>query len=59
MDPLETEEKLVNKKDKNSKYVLFGVWAFIIIAAVLLLIKVLKSPPVPVGGNGKYIFINI
>ena len=54
MEQLETDEKLVNKKDnQNSKYVLFGIWAFIIIAAVLLLIKVLKSPPVPVGGNGK------
>jgi hypothetical protein len=49
MEQLETDEKLVNKKDNNSKYVLFGVWAFIIIAAVLLLIKILQSPPVPVG----------
>jgi len=49
MEQLESDEKLVNKKDKNSKYVLFGVWAFIIIVAVLLLIKILKSPPVPVG----------
>ena len=54
MEQLETEEKLVNKKDsQNSKYVLFGVWAFIIIFATLLLIKILKSPPVPVGDNGK------
>ena len=58
MEQLDTDEKLVNKKEnQNSKYILFGIWAFIIIAAVLLLIKVLKSPPVPVGGNGKqYIY---
>ena len=53
MEQLETDEKLVKKKDNNSKYALFGVWAFIIIVAILLLVKVLKSPPVPVGGNGK------
>ena len=53
MEQLETDEKLVKKKDNNSKYVLFGVWAFIIVVAILLLVKVLKSPPVPVGGNGK------
>ena len=58
MEQLETDEKLVNKKQsQNSKYVLFGIWALIIIFAVFLLIKVLKSPPVPVGGNGKY-YIN-
>ena len=49
MEQFEIEVKLDNKKDNNSKYVLFGVWAFIIIAAVLLLIKILQSPPVPVG----------
>ena len=53
MEQLETDEKLVKKKDNNSKYVLFGVWAFIIVVAILLLVKVLKSPPIPVGGTGK------
>lgn len=53
MEPLETDENLVEKKEnKNSHYVLIGVCCFVIVVAGILFYKTIQSPR-PATGGGK------
>ena len=53
MEQLDTDKNLVDKKEnKNSHYVLIGVWCIIIVIACFLFFKSLQSKS-PASSGGK------